>query len=273
MGCADRRHRVLANDAWLADVLGRYDAVALGELHDAQRQHAARVQWLRALAPDQRIALVMEHFDVDQQAAIERGQHERLEARDLAQAAGFRFDGWPWALLEPVVTLALERKWPLVAANLSARQTMQIARGGVLSGLPAWLGSDIPQVTFTQAELRGQIEAIDQGHCGLMPQSMLPAMRAAQQARDAVMAMAVAAAQARFNLPVVFLGGNGHVRSDWGMPRFLKAIRPRLRIHAVGLLEGEESAPPQPFDRVVRFETQERPDPCESLRKQFGPKR
>ena len=59
---------------------------------------------------------------------------------------------------------------------------------------------------------------------------------------------------------VVLLAGNGHVRSDIGVPRWLPAdLRPRTRV--VGALEAG-STEPAAYDTVLRTAAQTRPDPC-----------
>ncbi|MFP5404865.1 MAG: hypothetical protein ACLGHY_00485, partial [Gammaproteobacteria bacterium] len=69
---------------------------------------------------------------------------------------------------------------------------------------------------------------------------------------------------------VVLLAGNGHVRTDIGVPRHLREIEPGATILAIAI--GERGAvPPGSFDRVVAtIAPVEREDPCESLRRRFG---
>jgi uncharacterized iron-regulated protein len=259
------------DSAWLDAALVKHEIVVLGELHDAALQHAARLAWLKALPLHRRVVLALEHFDVDRQADIEKGQASGMAARRLAQAAGFRFDGWQWEFYEPVVQLALDRGWPIVALNLPSRLAMAAARLEPDSkefqapGLPAlaWPG-------FSANEVAGQKRAIEQGHCGLMPSAMLPAMMRAQQARDATMAAAAVKARRTYELPVVALVGNGHARKDWGLPRFVAGLEPTWQVFSVAMLEPGANLDPISFDRHERFPAQARPDPCEELKKRFG---
>src|SRR5690606_17942730 len=99
---------------------------------------------------------------------------------------------------------------------------------------------------------------IREGHCGLLPEGAVGAMADAQRTRDARLARAVADARARTGLPVVLLAGNGHLRRDIGVPRYLEALRPSDRIVSVALLEGEDALQPEPFDRVLRTRAQPR---------------
>ena len=257
-------------DASLVDGMARADIVLLGELHDNVVQHRLRLQWLRALSERTQVAIVLEHLDADAQPRLDQArvaQDPRLpvsaRARQLAEAAGFRFDGWDWALIGPVVELALERDLPIRAANLSSREAFSITRGQ-----PHPLGSAVPSGWTPEVEER-MARAIRDGHCGLLPEAMIPAMVRAQRARDARLAEVVLQARAAGRQPVL-LAGNGHVRTDLGVPLHLRDSARSAKIFAVGLLEAPASPDQGRFDAVRITEAQERPDPCESLRKRFG---
>jgi uncharacterized iron-regulated protein len=162
-----------------------------------------------------------------------------------------------------VVELALERDLPIRAANLSSREAFSIARGQ-----PHPLGSAVPSGWTPEVEER-MAHAIRDGHCGLLPEAMIPAMVRAQRARDARLAEVVLQARVAGRQPVL-LAGNGHVRTDLGVPLHLRDIAGSAKIFAVGLLEAPASPDDGRFDAVRITEAQERPDPCESLRKRFG---
>jgi hypothetical protein len=107
--------------------------------------------------------------------------------------------------------------------------------------------------------LAAQEHEIDAGHCHMLPQAMLPAMTRAQFARDAVMADVL---QRHAAHGIVLLAGNGHVRRDLGVARWLPPAE-QARVFAVGFLE--DGGPPWPvgaFDAVVRTPAADRPDPC-----------
>jgi uncharacterized iron-regulated protein len=259
-----------------ADLLSRMaaaDVVLIGELHDNVAQHRLRLDWLRALSDRVPITLVLEHLDADAQSRLDEARRAQdlarpvaERARLLAEAAGFRFDGWDWALIGPVIELALDRNLPIRAGNLSAREAFSIARGQPhpLAGAP-------PRGWSTDIE-RTLSETIREGHCGVLPDSMIPAMVRAQRARDARLAQVVADARAGGRTPVL-LAGNGHVRTDFGVPLHLRDRLAGQTLLAIGLLEAPaSSADSRFFDQVIVTDAQPRPDPCESLRKRFGAK-
>ena len=259
-------------DAALINRLAAADIVLLGELHDNVVQHRLRLQWLRALSDRVPIALVIEHLDADAQPkldearrALDPAQPLPARARQLAEAARFNFEGWDWSLISPVIELALERNLPIHAANLSAREAFSIARGQ-----PHPLASRVPS-GWTDAVERQMTASIRDGHCGLMPEAMLPAMVRAQRARDARMADALLNARASGFKPVL-LAGNGHVRTDLGVPLHLRDRLQPGAVLSVGLLENPATSDDGPYDEIRVTEAQSRPDPCESLRQRFGGK-
>jgi uncharacterized iron-regulated protein len=248
-------HR-LHGDAW----------VLLGEVHDNAQQHQLRLATLqRAFASGWRPAIAMEQFDRERQADIDRARRERPgDAQHLidvaAPSAKRGGGGWNWAFYRPFVELALRYDVPLIAANLSNADTARIVRGGYAAVFGAAeiaaLGLDAPAPPELQA---AQEREIDMGHCHALPRSMWPRMAKAQFARDAIMAEVVRrSAQAG---GVVLLAGNGHVRRDIGVPRWLGPAN--TRIFSVGYLEiTDDSTPVGAFDAVVRTAAAERADPC-----------
>jgi len=246
-----------------------YDFILLGEVHDHPLHHRLRRQWLEAIARHRRFVLAMEQFDADRQPDIDRARAGRLSARALAEAAGFQFNGWDWDLYGPFVQLALERDLPLVGANLSTSQARGIARGGVhpMAGItpPGWTNEDAER----------QANDLRDGHCGMLPASAIAPMSAAQRARDATIAKSIADARAASGLPVILLAGNGHVRDDLGVPRYLRAQLPQARVLTVGIVERAADAQADrgpgsrddAFDLQVETPRHPRPDPCEAFRK------
>ncbi|WP_197497479.1 ChaN family lipoprotein [Cupriavidus sp. D384] len=232
--------------------------VLLGEVHDSAPAQQQRLQALtRAVEAGWRPAIAMEQFDRERQADIDRARRERPHDADylIEQAAGSK-SGWDWALYKPVVALALQYNLPLRAANLSRADAARIVRGGygdvfakdqqAALGLDGALPADI---------VAAQTAALDAGHCGHFPQAMLPGMLNAQAARDAVMAQTL---QPYARQGAVLIAGNGHVRRDIGVPRWLPGQGERVL--SVGYIESD--SPGKGFDVVVRVPAMEREDPC-----------
>jgi len=247
--------------AWESRLRGEA-VVLLGEVHDNAVQHRLRLEVLRrALAAGWRPAIAMEQFDRERQAEIDRARRERpgdaQHVIDLAAPSGAG-NGWDWALYRPFVALALEHGLPLVAANLSNGDTARIVRGDYGAVFDrdavAELGLDRPVPANLQSAQEAEIDA---GHCHVLPAEAWPRMARSQLARDAVMARVLAEHGAG---GVVLLAGNGHVRKDIGVPRWLR-VDPG-RVVSVGYLEEGNATPPVAFDAVVRTPAAARADPC-----------
>ena len=246
----------LRGDAW----------ILLGEVHDNAQQHQLRLAALqRAFASGWRPAIAMEQFDREHQADIDRARRERPgDAQyliDVAAPSGNRAGGgWNWVFYRPFVELALRYDVPLLAANLSNADTARIVRGGYGEVFDeariAALGLSVPAPPDMES---AQEREIDNGHCHALAPSQWPRMARAQFARDAVMAD-VLRRSARDG-GVVLLAGNGHVRRDIGVPRWLGGAK--KRVFSVGYLETtDDSTPVTVFDAVVRTAVAERADPC-----------
>ncbi len=258
------------------------DYLLIGEVHDNPVQHRLRLRWLESLAAHHRFAIALEQLDATNQAALDRvraadaaaagSASPEQRARSLAEAGGFDFRGWRWEYYRPVVEFALQHDLPLVAANFSRAQTVAVARGGA----PADLLPD----GWGVAEQRALEASVRDGHCGLLPESVIAPMAAAQRSRDVQLARAIVDAQRRSGLPVVLLAGNGHLRRDIGVPRYLAKLAPEGRVFSIGLLEadgahgddgdddgaGTARARARRYDFAALTPSAAREDPCEALR-------
>jgi len=260
-GCAASMRRPYA---WEERLQGSTVAL-LGEVHDNAEHHRQRTVILRrAFEAGWRPAVVMEQFDLDRQADIERGRGDRpRDAKHLiAQAGASR--GWQWGDYEPLVALALQFDLPLLAGNLPRAQAARVMRDGHEAVFGAErtreLGLDQKPDAAWQA---AQEHEIDTGHCGALPRSTWAGMARAQFAKDAVMAQLLRQHAAR---GAVLLAGNGHVRRDIGVPRWLPDRAPQSLL-AVGFVEfGGEPIAADQFDAVVITARATRPDPCEAFR-------
>ncbi|MBS0446538.1 MAG: ChaN family lipoprotein [Proteobacteria bacterium] len=247
-------------DAALAAAVRSRPIVLLGEIHDNAGQHALRARALGALlAGGARPAILMEQFDRERQADIDRVlARPDATADDVIAAAAPARAGWEWAYYKPLIALALRYRLPLVAVNVSRDD----ARRAIRDGLPA-LGFDGEVPADIAAAQAADIEA---GHCGAIDRPTAGRMVAAQEARDQFMARQLAA---HASGGAVLLAGNGHVRRDVGVPRWLPTAV-RERSVSIGLLE-PDSDMAGAFDVAITTPAQPRPDPCEAFRAASAP--
>lgn len=226
--------------------------VLLGEVHDNATQHRLRLQAFRdLLAGGARPALLMEQFDRDRQAQLDAArQAPGANAQRLIDAAGA--PGWDWTFYRPFLDEAMRHGLPIVAANVSrgeARRVMSV--GLAASGFDA---------AVPEAITAAQARAIVRSHCGMIDAPTARRMSQAQVARDQFMARLVEQHASR---GVLLLAGNGHVRTDIGVPHWLSPAT-RARTQAVGVLEPGDDDPPA-YDQVVITPPQTREDPCRDM--------
>ena len=274
-GCAGGLSALKQQPAGWEDRLSGNAIVLLGEVHDNAEQHRLRLATLRrAMARGWRPAIAMEQFDADRQADIDRARRERPgDAAYLVAQAAPPSSGWEWLYYGPVVALALEYDLPLIAANLPRATTRRLVQTGYAEALGADRAAELGLTRPVADDWRAaQEQAVDEGHCGALPAAALPGMARAQLARDALMAGLIARHADR---GVVLLAGNGHVRRDIGVPRWLRETHHVAsdRIWTVGFVEAATTPGIRgAFDAAVVGPAVARADPCEPfLTRRPGP--
>lgn len=274
---------------WPTATIARAELLLLGEVHDNAAHHRLRSQLILALAADKgglqtaRTGLVFEHIRTDQHLALvafRAADRQRPKGpADLMDALSWAASGWPAAaMFEPLFAAALDLEWPIIPGNLPRDEIRNVARNGlgaVASGDMARLGLDQPLPSPLQASLLDELEA---SHCGLMPRTAFAGMADAQRYRDALMARALTDA-ADAHGRAVLLAGNGHVRSDRGVPWHLARMAPERRRVVIRYVEvtmgqtdplsyverGPDGGPTA--DYVVLTARADRADPCAEMRR------
>lgn len=229
--------------------------VVLGEQHDNPEHHRRQAEWTAALAPT---ALVFEMLTPDQAVSANTDWSDQ---QDLDAAIAWSGSGWP----------SFDMYFPIFAAARTAviygagvprdilREQMEqpLAR----HPLAAIFGLDQPVDAHEQAA-REALQA--QAHCNALPQEMLPVMVDAQRLRDAALADATLRALRDTGGPVVVITGNGHARSDWGMPALLAFAAPDVSVFTLG--QGEQGAGALgEFALTLDAAAPARGDPCEAF--------
>lgn len=243
--------------AWLAGCATAPPKVLmLGEIHDNPDGHQQRFARLRSLVESGwRPAIAMEQFDRERQGDLSAAQRDCADSGCVIARAGGK--GWDWDHYRPVIDLALQNKLPLLAANLSRVDAARVMRGGFGAAFDpptiAAFGLAQPLPPDLAAAQESEIAA---SHCGQLPALMVPAMARAQVARDVWMAKTV------IDHPdsVVLLAGNGHVRRDIGVGRWLRGVGARSEAY---LEPGAKNT--AAFDVVHRVAPHARIDPCAAM--------
>jgi uncharacterized iron-regulated protein len=263
---ADTRGGATLQAGELLHRMAEADFVLLGELHDNPVHHEVRGSLIRAAGS--RPAVVFEQFQASAGPIPLPGADQSREA--WLDANGFDRNGWRWPLHQPVVEAAIANARSVWGSGVSRENLRSVVRGGE-SAAPAELRPIMEAVPLTPPARAAIDSDLVEGHCGQLPETMIPGMRAAQVVRDASMTQALLSAAATG--PAWLIAGNGHVRADVAVPRLLAVAAPGKRLLVIGLLErGKDGSPPAGaefgrYDLVIITPPTERGDPCASLRR------
>ncbi|REC56838.1 hypothetical protein DRV84_08560 [Rhodosalinus sediminis] len=244
-------------DAARLAALPEADIVILGEVHDNPHHHENQAAAVEALAP---AALV---FEMLTEAQAARAMPKLMtEPEALGEALGWAESGWPdFALYAPIFAAAPEAR--VYGAAVPRAELRDVVHGeGALPDDAARWGLDQP-LPEAQQDQREAMQA--EAHCNAMPEEMMPGMVRAQRVRDAALARAALAALEKTGGPVAVITGNGHARTDWGVPSKLARAAPEVSVLSIGQLESaaEDGAP---YDLWLVTPEAERPDPCAAFR-------
>lgn len=230
----------------------------VGEQHDAPEHQALQRALVMDLAARRQLAaVVMEMLERGQQTTgLAPDADEQLVRRTL-QWTDEQAAGWPWATYGPVVMAAVRAGVPVVGGNLP-RAEMRTAMG------QATLDQLLPAPALAE-----QQQNIRDGHCGLLPDSQIAPMTRIQIARDKSMAE-VATGALQVGRTVLLVAGNGHVRRDLGVPRYLPAgLGHRVLMAQAGPAQGASEVAAQ-ADSVWASPPRPPVDHCAEMRKQMG---
>jgi uncharacterized iron-regulated protein len=259
--------------------------VLLGETHDNPAHHRVRA-WLIADAlrarPHWRPAVVFEQIDTGQQAALDQlgalatGAGPPPKADDLFRLLQWEKSGWPAAATyQPLFETVIAGRLPILAGNPPRERVRAVARGvaPLDPGERARLRLDAPLPAPLAEALSRELAA---SHCGALPPQAIGGMAMAQRYRDAYLADALLAGAERHG-SAILIAGNGHVRSDRGVPWHIRERVPGAPVTSVLLVEVEagktepaDYVPRDPdgkpaADLVIFTPRAERTDPCLSL--------
>ena len=225
-------------DALAAD-LRPGSVLFLGETHDDAVGHVLQQRLLAAVAARHPVVLAMEMFETDVQGVLDEYLAGVVTERDLLAASR------PWGNYatdyRPMVELARERGFPVVAANAPARYVRLVTREGLdaLARLtPAARATMPPAVApptdALAARFVGLMTEMGAGHGGGGPTP--EAMLVGQNLRDATMAWAVARARASHpDAVVIHVNGSFHSDRRQGIPEHLARIAPDAHVVVVSM--------------------------------------
>ncbi|QPS06092.1 ChaN family lipoprotein [Delftia acidovorans] len=226
--------------------------VLLGEQHDAVAHQAWQQATVEQLAKQERLAaLVIEMAPrTGSTASLPRDASEDA----VQQALQWQDAAWPWPRYRGVVMAAVRAGVPVLGGNLPRADMKQAMRNENLD-------THLPPEGWQR-----QLDAIREGHCGLLPDAQLPPMARIQLARDASMAE-VARAAVKPGKTVLLVAGRGHVLRGVGIPTWLpEAAGAKVAVAQAG----ETSVAQAPdVDWLQKTDALPAKDHCAELREKF----
>ena len=237
---------------------GEADIHVLGEVHDNPGHHLRQAEIVERVQP---AALVFEMLTPDQARAA-RGV-PRDDAAALSEALQWEGSGWPdFEMYHPIFAAAPE------AEIYGAALPRDIVTRARLDGAAETFGAGATEfglVPLSPEQQAAREAEQASAHCDMLPVDLLPGMVEVQRLRDAHFARVAIEAHVETGGPVVVITGNGHARTDVGIPAVLAVARPDLAVVALGQFEAEvEDA--APFDAFAVSPGPERDDPCAVFR-------
>ena len=261
-GCAHQASTLTSSADWQQTLAQWTDAqvIALGEQHDQIAHHQWEAQTVQWLAAGQRLgALVIEMAPTGgSTAGLATTSTEEQVQQALQWQSGAAGGGWPWQDYGPMVMNAVRAGVPVLGGNLPRAQMKQtMSQSRYDSHLPA-------------SGWQLQLDAIKDGHCGLLPESQFAPMARIQLARDESMAKVAATAVQQWSRPgqsVLLVAGRSHVRSDIGVPTWLpKDLRQKV---AIAQSDKAPKAINMKADKLLTLAGNASQDQCAQLREQW----
>lgn len=268
-GAIVARGGAIVTEDELVAALSKVPIVVLGEVHDNPVHHARQAWLVSRLKPG---GLAFEMIPSASEEGIRVYLDQGGKRRGIGPAIGWDRMGWPdWDLYAPIVEAA---PGAYIAGGGVSRADIRLAMmagaAGAFGSGAGRLGLDRPLDPAVRAEIEDEMIA---SHCNKLPRSVAADMVEAQRLRDARFAAAVGRAFANGQgRAAVLITGNGHARTDRGVPAFLREAAPELPVLSVGMLELRQGEDPRaeaeglPFDFVWFSDPAERDDPCGAFR-------
>ncbi|MBV8249869.1 MAG: ChaN family lipoprotein [Comamonas sp.] len=261
-GCAHQAAAPAADPPWL-QTLGQWrgtSLILLGEQHDQAAHHRWEADTVSSLAAQGRLAAVVLEMAAagGSTSALQADATEAEVKAALLWEQGGAGGGWPWQDYGPVVMSAVRARVPVLGGNLPRTQ-MKTA-----------MAENRYDAHLDQAGWQLQLDAIRNGHCGLLPESQFAPMARIQLARDETMAGVAAAAVRDLAGPgqsVLLIAGRGHVRADIGVPTWLPAgLAAKV---AIAQSDKARDATQMKADRLLTLPGSAPEDHCTQLRQQW----
>lgn len=260
----------LASPEELYTAASRARWVLLGEKHDNAEHHRIQAEVVGAVGQrGRRPALVWEMAEPEQDAALKAATLERLDS--LGDTIQWEQRGWPsWSEYQPIAEQALKHQMTMAAGDAPPEVRRNLGKGGTLDAdTAAAVGWSLD---YNDDQRRRLTELLALSHCGMLPETALPAMVNIQRLRDAWIAKVMRKEGVEDG--AILIAGAQHVRKDRGVPWHLSALGDEMFalavVEVVRDVDDPEAYPSfdsEQFDYIWFTARVDEKDPCEAFRK------
>lgn len=285
--CAQYSNEFVQIGNVLAKAIDDGAIVMLGEIHDNSAHHRYRASRIfkSSRATNERPApgVVFEQFSTNRQSALDAFAEAASKSPGQVPLAEFKRltdwekSGWQQYNYDPLLQAALNAQLPLYAGDVPRASIMQVAKEGeaaLSADERARLKLNVPLGSKGD---EASLSEIVESHCNMMPKEALRGMAYAQRYRDATLADTVLRAAGQHG-SAILIAGNGHVRTDRGVPWYVRQRAAGTKVISVVLVEVEDGkTDPEAYvprdpdgkpvaDYVIFTPRAERADECAKMR-------
>jgi uncharacterized iron-regulated protein len=210
--------KVITFDELIAQVSSK-DLIFVGEAHDNPDHHLIQIQILQAVAHrSPSLTLGMEYFQEQQQPLLDRYvQGESTEGQFLRAVDWKKTWGYDYHFYRPLMLLARERRYRVLALNAPNSVVRKVARSGLKSLDPAERGQLPKEIDLSDERHRAFLEEIYKEHS---PRDLkdFEFFYEAQCVWEETMAHNLAAHLGPDKARLIAFTGNGHIVNKFGIP-------------------------------------------------------
>lgn len=229
--------RAIDRDTLVARLAGA-DYAILGEIHDNPVHHERQAALVEAIAP---AGLAFEMVPAASEEGIAVFLAQGGARGEIGEAIGWERLGWPdWEFYAPIFEAAPGAY--IAGGGVSRSDLTRAIRSDAAAafGVGArFYGLDVPLAEAVRGALEDEMIA---AHCNALPREAAGGMVEAQRLRDARFAHALRRAAAAGGGRATLITGNGHARTDRGVPAYLAAGEPGATVVSLGQIETRPGA-------------------------------
>ena len=248
--------------------LTRAGYILIGETHDNTAQHRVETAIVDYLAGLHRPASVSFEMIDNQQGRLLQGRKIKSSA-ELIELLKQTDSGWDYEIYyRNLFDSVIRAGFSILPANIERTLLVGLMNRHAVE-VPADLQRLLSATQLSDRAMDAMLKDIMDSHCGMLKPEQARPMVTGQRLRDAAMAASLLQSTAELK---VLIAGNGHVRTDLGVPRYIHTANSPLI--AIGVLEVEEdndkptdyaadwNSDKLPFDYVWFTARANRVDPC-----------